>query len=222
MVINIWVGTELNGETLDIVRSADGGETWTSEGIVDPATCVVIGGVCSFGATQTSIYVAAGTTSSGGSSGSGSLSQEERDALAEELGLRGGQASTAGDLIRATGDDDVFVINGHGYKHLFLNEIIFELYDELDWADIQEVTTSQRDSYETSPYVRVCEPFTEEVYAIEVTGPDTGILHHVQMTEEAVLAADPSFAEKIFCISLEEFSWYPLGTPYTSLDQLAE
>jgi hypothetical protein len=68
ITLNIFVGTALNGQTLNVVRSADG-ITWTSDGIVAPATCVVSGGICTFQATKASTY--ASTKSSGGNNGGG-------------------------------------------------------------------------------------------------------------------------------------------------------
>lgn len=56
--VNIYVGTDLNGETLNVLRSTDGSGSWTNEGIARPNTCVVAEGICSFGATKASVYVA--------------------------------------------------------------------------------------------------------------------------------------------------------------------
>lgn len=56
ITISIFVGTDLDGQTLNIVRSATGTDGWTNDGIVSPATCVVSGGVCSFQATKASYY----------------------------------------------------------------------------------------------------------------------------------------------------------------------
>lgn len=54
--ISINVGGDLNGETLNIVRSVTGTSEWTSDGIVVPATCVVADDICSFQATMASYY----------------------------------------------------------------------------------------------------------------------------------------------------------------------
>jgi len=77
--IKIYVGTSLNGQTLDVVRSATGNSGWTNDGI-SPTTCVVTSGYCSFSATKASYYVASQTTtttnttttSSGGGGGGSS------------------------------------------------------------------------------------------------------------------------------------------------------
>jgi peptidoglycan hydrolase-like protein with peptidoglycan-binding domain len=57
ITISIYVGSDLYNQTLVIKRSTDG-VTWTSDGIVSPATCVVdADGMCTFQATKASSYV---------------------------------------------------------------------------------------------------------------------------------------------------------------------
>ena len=73
IAVKIYVGTSLDGQTLDVIRSVSGNSGWTSDG-VSPATCVVTSGYCSFSATQASYYAASQTTtttttSSGGGGG---------------------------------------------------------------------------------------------------------------------------------------------------------
>ena len=79
--IKIFVGTSLNGQTLDITRSTSGSSGWTGDGIVSPGTCVVASGYCSFSATKASYYVASETTtttaaSPGGGGGSYTSAEE--------------------------------------------------------------------------------------------------------------------------------------------------
>jgi hypothetical protein len=76
--ISIFVGTSLNGSTLNIMRSTSGNSSWTSDGIVTP-TCVVANGLCSFSTLKASYYsisqpptppsVPVSSGSSGGSGG---------------------------------------------------------------------------------------------------------------------------------------------------------
>lgn len=40
------------------------------------------------------------------------------------------------------------------------------------------------------------------------------------MAGDDVVAEDPNFFEKIFCINNNEFYWYPKGPKYTSLSQV--
>lgn len=56
ITISIFVGNSYNGQTLSVVRSVSGTDSWTNDGIVSPATCVVSSGYCSFQATKASYY----------------------------------------------------------------------------------------------------------------------------------------------------------------------
>jgi len=56
--ISIFVGDSLSGQTLNVNRSITGIDGWTTDGIVSPATCLVVGGICSFQATKASVYAA--------------------------------------------------------------------------------------------------------------------------------------------------------------------
>lgn len=56
ITISIFVGTDLDGQTLSVVRSTTGTNGWTDDGIVSPATCTVSAGICSFRATKASYY----------------------------------------------------------------------------------------------------------------------------------------------------------------------
>lgn len=64
VTISIYVGTPLNGQTLNIVRSTSIGSGWTSDGIVSPATCVVSSGLCTFQATKASYFATNRTAAS--------------------------------------------------------------------------------------------------------------------------------------------------------------
>lgn len=61
--LSLFVGTDLNGQTLTVQRSSSSTEGWTSNGIngvaddTDAATCIVANGLCSFTATKASYYV---------------------------------------------------------------------------------------------------------------------------------------------------------------------
>jgi hypothetical protein len=77
ITVSIFVGTELNGQTLNIVRSTSGVGDWTNDGIEPPATCIVTNSFCVFQATKASYYAAIHTSQaspagSSSSSGSGS------------------------------------------------------------------------------------------------------------------------------------------------------
>ncbi len=58
ITLSIFVGTALNGQTINIVRSVSGDGGWTSDGIVAPATSLVVNGFATFQATKASFYAA--------------------------------------------------------------------------------------------------------------------------------------------------------------------
>jgi len=128
-----------------------------------------------------------------------------------------------GDMVSATGtnDPDIYIVNEHGYKRLFLNPIIFEFYGHLGgWHKVKSITASQRDSFYTSTLFKNCETRDSKVWAVEVTGEDTAVLHHMQMTGEKALEQDHNFFKRVFCINSNEFNWYTISAiPYTSVGQ---
>jgi len=62
ITISIFVGTDLNGTTLNVVRSITGTDGWTSDGIEGSATCLVEDGLCTFEATKASFYAVTSTS----------------------------------------------------------------------------------------------------------------------------------------------------------------
>jgi hypothetical protein len=120
-----------------------------------------------------------------------------------------------GDLIRAVGDIDIFIISQYGYKRLFLNPVIFNMYGHLGgWSAVKSVAPSTRDAFVTSNYYRYVD--SPKVYFVEVTGGDTGIFHWVNMTA-ADFSAQGGKADAIFTINKSELDWYPKGADKTSL-----
>jgi hypothetical protein len=61
ITISIFVGTDLNGQTLDITRSTSGSGDWTDDGI-SPTSCVVSDGLCTFETTKASYFAATSIT----------------------------------------------------------------------------------------------------------------------------------------------------------------
>ncbi|MEK7583108.1 MAG: hypothetical protein AAB483_01730 [Patescibacteria group bacterium] len=128
-----------------------------------------------------------------------------------------------GDVVGASayGDPDLFIINKDGYKRLFLNPIIFNFYGHLGgYSKVKPISITARDQFETSLLFRNCETNAQAIYALEVTGEDTGKLHWLNMTGDAAVAQDSQFFRKIFCINNNEYSWYSMGPAYTSLSQI--
>lgn len=132
----------------------------------------------------------------------------------EDYGLR------EGDLIRAVNDPDIYIVNDHGYKRLFLNPVIFGFYGHLKWENVREVSPATRDTFITSGYFRNCENGDVKVHAAEITGEDVGVFHWLNMTAEGVLAEDADFSKKVFCINNSEYNWYGKSAHYTSIAQL--
>jgi hypothetical protein len=127
----------------------------------------------------------------------------------EDYGLK------EGDLIRAQGDFDIFIVNQYGYKRLFLNPVIFNMYGHLGgWKAVKTVTPAVRDAFVTSHLFRYSG--SPKVYYLEVTGGDTGILHWINMTAEN-FSSQGGKSEQIFTINQSELNWYPGGTEKTAL-----
>ncbi|MBU4284987.1 hypothetical protein KKF60_00560 [Patescibacteria group bacterium] len=128
----------------------------------------------------------------------------------EDYGLK------EGDLIRAQGDFDIFIISQYGYKRLFLNPTIFNMYGHLNggWNAVKTVSTATRDAFITSTHYRFVDE--DKVYHLEVTGEDTGTLHWLNMTGENFLAQGGK-SEDIFTINKSELDWYSKGADITSL-----
>lgn len=129
----------------------------------------------------------------------------------------------SGDMISAgnSDDPDVYIINEHGYKRLFLNPIIFNFYAHLGgFQNIRAVEGKTRDAYATSGLFKNCESGDPKIYGIEITGEDIGTLHWVNTSGEQAVADDPNFFNKVFCINNNEFNWYQKGTEYSSVGQI--
>ena len=130
-----------------------------------------------------------------------------------------------GDVISATGssDPDIYIVNPHGYKRLFLNPAIFGFYGHLGgFSKVKKATSVTRDVFVTSGLFRNCETNEPKVYGVETTGEDTGMLHWVNTTGSQAVADDPAFFKKVFCINTKEFSWYPKGADYTSVNEIPD
>ena len=129
----------------------------------------------------------------------------------EDYGLK------EGDLIRAEGDFDIFIINQYGYKRLFLNPAIFEMYGHLGgWEDVKTVSPAVRDAFITSTHYRWADDSDGKVYHLEVSGEDTGILHWINMNANNFLSQGGT-SNAIFTINKSELDWYPKGPDLTLL-----
>jgi len=83
ITVTIFVGTDLNGRTLSLVRSNSMSGGWTNDGIVPPAQCVVASGLCTFQTTKASYFAANSQSTSSGSTGGGGSSYSVPGALGD-------------------------------------------------------------------------------------------------------------------------------------------
>ncbi len=132
-------------------------------------------------------------------------------ATPEQFGLKDG------DVISATGDPDVYIVNEYGYKRLFVNPQIFNLYGQLGWDKVKHITPAIRDSFITSGLFRNCESNDPKVYGLDVVSEDIANLRWVNTSGAQAVADDPNFFKKVFCINNRETALYGQGTAYTSV-----
>src|SRR3989338_880877 len=130
-----------------------------------------------------------------------------------------------GDLISAifSDDPDVYIINEHGYKRLFLNPEIFKFYGHLGgFASVKLVTPEARDAFPTVGLLRNCEDKDPKVYGVQIEGEDEGQLRWVDTSGEEAVADDPEFFKKVFCINDKEFKWYKRGEELKSVKEVPQ
>src|SRR3989344_7444762 len=106
-----------------------------------------------------------------------------------------------GDVISATGDPDVYIVNAYGYKRLFVNPKIFNLYGHLGWNNIKNVSPTTRDAFITSGLFRNCESGDQKVYGLDVVSEDVANLRWVNTSGAQAIADDSDFFKKVFCIN---------------------
>ncbi|MDP3697114.1 MAG: hypothetical protein Q8R55_03715, partial [Candidatus Taylorbacteria bacterium] len=85
-----------------------------------------------------------------------------------DFGLKEGDVISASD----SSDPDVYIVNESGYKRLFVNPEIFQLYGHLGWDKIKKVTPEVRDAFITSGLFRNCEDNDQKVYGLDVINED--------------------------------------------------
>jgi len=128
-----------------------------------------------------------------------------------------------GDLIRSANNPDIYIINEHNYKRLFLNPEIFSFYGHLGgFQKVKIVDNEVGESFQLSRYFRNCESGNAKVYTIELTSADSGFLHWLDISANDALSQDPNFFKKVFCINNLEFNWYIKGEDFGSLNQLPQ
>ena len=146
---------------------------------------------------------------------SGVLSLTAFAVVPSDYGLKEGWTISAA----GSDDPDVYIVNDWGYKRLFLNPQIFNLYGHLGgFAAVKNVSPATRDAFGTSGLFRV--DGTEKVYGIESISEDVAVLHWVNTSGAQAVADDANFFKKVFIINSAEFNLYQLGSNYTSVNQV--
>ena len=120
-------------------------------------------------------------------------------------------------------DPDVYIVNEHGYKRLFLNPEIFKFYTHLGgFASVKLVTPEARDTFPTTGLFRNCEKNDLKVYGFESDNEDKGKLRWIDTPGEQAVKDDPDFFKKVFCINDREFKWYPRGEELKSVKEVPQ
>lgn len=118
-----------------------------------------------------------------------------------------------GDLIRATGTFDIYIVKLVGsemYRRLILNPDIFNQYGHLKWSNVQDVAQSVVNQYTDSQLVRM--DGDAKVYQLVPTGEDTAAKHHV-LSEADFLAGGFSW-NQIYVINAHEHNNTTTGAAY--------
>ena len=118
-----------------------------------------------------------------------------------------------GDTISASGssDPDIYIVNDWGYKRLFVNPAIFNLYGHLGWDKVKSVSPSTRDAFMTSGLFRNCESGDAKVYGLDVVSEDVANLRWINTSGAQAVADDANFFKKVFCINNAEMALYGVG-----------
>jgi len=127
---------------------------------------------------------------------------------------------TEGNVIRATGDIDLYIVNQMGFKRLFVNPAIFNLYGHLGWNKVKEVAPSTRDAFKTSGLFRV--DGDTKVYGLDVISEDVANLRWVNTSGEQAVIDQPDFFNRVFVINALEKALYGTGADYTSVLQVPD
>jgi len=109
-----------------------------------------------------------------------------------------------GSLVRARGDDKVYVVTGE-YRRWIQGPEIFNMYGHLKWEDIIEVSGEQLSDYQESFLVREANDY--RVYKIE-----NGQKRWLNMSAQDFMAKEYKWDE-IFIINQKERDYFPTGVP---------
>ena len=126
-----------------------------------------------------------------------------------------------GDLIRAQGTDDIYIvklINNKQFKRLIINPDIFDSYGHLEWSNVQDVSQITIDSYQTSNLVQRTGDST--IYRVFPDG-DSGSKAQVTLPTNQFQSAGID-TDSIYTINTNEFNLYRTIDPITTPEEYTE
>ena len=130
----------------------------------------------------------------------------------------GPQTIQDGDLIRATGTDDIYIvkiINNKQFKRLIINPDIFDSYGHLEWSNVQNVPASTLNQYQTSNLVQRTGDST--IYRVFPDG-DSGSKAQVTLPTNQFQTAGID-TDSIYTINTNEFNLYRTIEPITTPEE---
>ncbi|MCL4427167.1 glycosyl hydrolase family 18 protein [Patescibacteria group bacterium] len=126
-----------------------------------------------------------------------------------------------GSLITGPDGVKVYIVNAAGYKRHIFNPAVFDMYANLSWNAIQQVSQTTLDAYKTSDLYRVAGQ--SAVYQVTENANGTASKQWLDMTTAQFLACGYS-PNQIFTVNQQEADYYPtagsmLATSCSSLPQ---
>jgi hypothetical protein len=122
-----------------------------------------------------------------------------------------------GSLIKTANAPEVYIINDKahgsylGWKRHIFNPEVFNMYGHLKWSDIQIVSQSVVDSYQTSDLYKA--DVDPRVYSLEEMGT-SAVKHHIQ--DVAAFDANGYSWDQVFTVNEKEVNYYATGSVITA------
>ena len=126
-------------------------------------------------------------------------------------------ALAEGSLIKTADAPEVYIINDKahgsylGWKRHIFNPEVFNMYGHLKWENIQTVSQSVVDSYETSDLYKA--DVDPRVYSLEEMG-SSAVKHHIQ--DIAAFNAHGYSWDQVFVVNEKEVNYYATGSVITA------
>jgi len=145
ITINVFVGEDLDGQTLTIYRSNSQTSGWETSGIVAPGTCTISEGICSFQTTKASYFATAKSVSIGGG---GTL-------LSYQTALNAQNTTTPTyaypvnpdhNFIKVKDSPAIYWLSSANKRYLFANREVFSSWFGDDFSGLKEISQSEFDN----------------------------------------------------------------------------